>query len=150
MSVPRLSRRSLLSGAGLAVAGGIAGFLVARSSDVADAKQPAAAANGYGPPPSRSGGDGQALGAVSDIPTGGGIVTDGVVVTRDNGGSVHAFSATCTHQGCTVSGVEQGRIVCPCHGSVFDAGTGAVLSGPATRPLPVVDVAVQGGQVVRR
>ena len=149
MSVPSLSRRSLLSGAGLAVAGGIAGFLVARSSDVAEAKQPAAAANGYGPPPSGPGGGGQVLGAVSDIPTGGGIVTGGVVVTRDASGSVHAFSATCTHQGCTVSGVEHGRIVCPCHGSVFDAGTGAVLNGPATQPLPVVEVDVKDGQVVR-
>lgn len=149
MSVPRLSRRSLLSGAGLAAAGAIAGFLVARNSDAADAKQPTAAANGYGPPPSGSGGGGQVLGTVSDIPTGGGIVTGGVVVTRDDSGNVHAFSATCTHQGCTVSSVEHGRITCPCHGSVFDAGTGAVVNGPATRPLPAIDVAVRRGQVVR-
>jgi Rieske Fe-S protein len=86
---------------------------------------------------------------VSAIPAGGGVVTDGVVVTRDSSGEVHAFSATCTHQGCTVSSVADGRIVCPCHSSVFDAGTGAVVNGPATRALPAVDVTVRGGQVIR-
>lgn len=151
MSVPHLSRRSLLGGAGLAVVGGIAGYLVAQSSDAADAKQPTTAANGYGPAKTPAGGasGGRPLASVADIPTGGGVVTGGVVVTRDDNGDINAFSATCTHQGCTVSSVENGRIICPCHGSVFDAATGAVVSGPAPRPLPPVQVTVRGGQVVR-
>ena len=60
---------------------------------------------------------------------------------------MHAFSATCTHQGCTVGPVRDGRIVCPCHGSEFDARTGAVVRGPATRPLPQVRVVVRDGAV---
>ena len=71
-----------------------------------------------------------------------------VVVTRGTGDDVHAFSAVCTHQGCTVGSVERGVIVCPCHGSEFNAQTGAVTVGPATRPLPAVAVAVANGNVV--
>ena len=70
-----------------------------------------------------------------------------VVITRA-GDDVHAFSATCTHQGCTVDGVTDGRITCPCHGSVFDAATGDVVPGPATAPLPAVAVIVRGNDVV--
>jgi Rieske Fe-S protein len=147
--VPRMSRRSLLGGAGLGLVGGVLGYVVAQNSDAADAKGATTAANGYGPPQTSSGTGGQVLAGLSDIPAGGGIVTGGVVVTRDAGGDVRAFSATCTHQGCTVSSVEQGKVTCPCHGSVFDAGTGAVVSGPATRPLPSVAVVVRGGRVVR-
>ena len=149
MSVPRLSRRSLLTGSALAVVGGVAGYVVAQSSDAADAKTSTTAANGYGPPKSDAGGGPQVLAPLADIPAGGGIVTGGVVVTRSSKGEVHGFSATCTHQGCTVSSVANGRITCPCHGSVFDAGSGAVVNGPATRPLPPVDVIVRGGTVIR-
>ena len=151
MPLPQLSRRSLLGGFAVAALGGVAGYLVAQGSDAADAKQPATAANGYGPPAGRPGGpaNGQQLVAEDAVPAGGGVVVDGVVVTRTDSGAVQAFSATCTHQGCTVSSVAQGRIVCPCHGSSFDAATGAVLSGPATRPLPAVDVTLRRGFVVR-
>ena len=148
MSLNDVSRRSVLRGGALAVAGGIAGFLVARRSDAADAKTAATAANGYGPA-SKSAGN--ALTTVSAVPAGGGVVLSksGVVVTKDATGSIHAFSATCTHQGCTVSSVSNGTINCPCHGSRFNASTGAVVQGPATRPLPAVAVTVQGDQIVR-
>ena len=83
------------------------------------------------------------------MPAGGGIVLAGkdVVLTKSSDGTVHAFSATCTHQGCTVDRVASGTIDCPCHFSKFDATTGAVVSGPATRPLPKVAVTVRAGQV---
>jgi Rieske Fe-S protein len=149
--LPPLTRRSLLGGMALAAAGGVAGYLVAQGSDAADAKSATAAANGYGPSKAGTGGTGgeEGLTAVADLPAGGGRIVDGLVVTRDDAGDVRAFSATCTHQGCTVSSVAQGRIVCPCHGSVFDAATGAVVSGPATRPLPAVAVVIRNGQVLR-
>jgi len=148
VSLNDVSRRSVLRGCALATLGGVAGFVVARRSDEADATSPTAAANGYGP---KTKTDDNALAAVSAVPTGGGVVIGkaGVVVTKADDGTIHAFSSTCTHQGCTVSSVTGGAIICPCHGSRFDAGTGAVLQGPATRPLPTVPVTVEGDQIVR-
>lgn len=148
MSLTDVSRRSVLRGFALAVAGGIAGFLVARQSDAANAKSATTAANGYGPSSTRSN---TVLTTVAKVPAGGGVVigSAGVVVTKDASGTIHAFSATCTHQGCTVSSVSGGTINCPCHGSRFNANTGAVVQGPASRPLPVVAVTVRGDQIVR-
>ena len=54
---------------------------------------------------------------------------------RDEGGMLHAVSATCTHLGCTVAWNDAERSWdCPCHGSRFDPD-GAVLQAPATKPL---------------
>ena len=147
-----LSRRSFLTGAAVAVVGGIAGYLVATNSSAARAPATAGGGasgpNGYGAAPA---GGGARLVAASKVPAGGGVVlaADGVVVTRGSDGSLHAFSSVCTHQGCTVGSVSGGRITCPCHGSQFDASTGAVVNGPADRPLPAVAVEERGGDVYR-
>jgi rieske iron-sulfur protein len=56
-----------------------------------------------------------------------------------------AYSAICTHLGCTVLDAltPDGYIVCPCHASLFDpARDAAVITGPANRPLPSLPVAV--------
>jgi Rieske Fe-S protein len=37
--------------------------------------------------------------------------------------------------------------VCPCHGSVFNARTGAVEQGPASQPLPPKRVVESGGEI---
>jgi glycine/D-amino acid oxidase-like deaminating enzyme/nitrite reductase/ring-hydroxylating ferredoxin subunit len=56
-------------------------------------------------------------------------------VYRDEAGAVHAVSPVCTHLGCTVRwNAAERSWDCPCHGSRFDLD-GAVLEGPATRPL---------------
>ena len=63
-----------------------------------------------------------------------------------------AYSAICTHLGCTVLPrlSEQGYIVCPCHASVFDPAADArVISGPANRPLPALPIEVSSDGVVR-
>ena len=149
MSAP-LSRRSVLNGSLVVAAGAVVGYLVTRSSSAVDAAT-AAGANGYGPAggtgPAGGGGD-SPLAEVADLPDGGGLVLgDQHVVLVREGDQVHGLSATCTHQGCTVSGVADGRITCPCHGSVFDAATGAVVTGPASTPLPAVPVEVRAGAV---
>src|SRR3954470_19976334 len=144
MSVQPLTRRSVMTGAVLSAAAAVVGFVVARNSDAASATSSAGAANGYGP----RGGGGSAVTSVAKV-TGDGVVVGGLVVTRDASGAVHAVSATCTHQGCTVGAPEGGVVGCPCHGSQFDAVTGKVLRGPATRSLPAVVVRVQGDQIVR-
>jgi nitrite reductase/ring-hydroxylating ferredoxin subunit len=71
-----------------------------------------------------------------------------VLVHLDSGDFV-AYSAVCTHQGCTVA-YQGGELACPCHGSVFDPANGAaVVAGPASRPLPEIPVKVEGGEIVR-
>jgi Rieske Fe-S protein len=73
----------------------------------------------------------------------GGIVETGdhkVAVFRHPDGTVTALSATCTHMGCIVRWNAAGRTWdCPCHGSRY-APTGAVVNGPAERPLPPSDL----------
>jgi len=39
-----------------------------------------------------------------------------------------------TREGCTLSGFQNNRYVCPCHGSQFTT-SGAVAQGPASSPL---------------
>jgi Rieske Fe-S protein len=73
-----------------------------------------------------------------------------IVLVREPDGSIRGFSAVCTHQGCTVSSVQNGVIMCPCHGSQYNARTGAVVGGPAPRALPSVPVVVRSGAVVHR
>ena len=54
-----------------------------------------------------------------------------------------AFSAVCTHLGCTVKfEPELNRIHCSCHGGVYNAYTGANVSGPPPKPLKLFKVAV--------
>jgi Rieske Fe-S protein len=134
-----VTRRSAVTAAAVAAAGAVIGFVWGRSSDAA--KAPGGTAGGYSPAAG-----GKRLVALDRVPDGGGVITGGVVVVRE-GTDVHAFSARCTHLGCTVNSVSKGKIFCPCHGSVFDARTGAVLQSPATRPLPRVSVTVRNGQV---
>lgn len=56
------------------------------------------------------------------------------VAIRIADNSANVFTAVCTHQQCTVSGFQNSRFVCPCHGSQFTTG-GSVASGPATSAL---------------
>jgi arsenite oxidase small subunit len=73
----------------------------------------------------------------------------GVLVHLQNGDFV-AYSAVCTHKGCTVSYQPQTQqLTCPCHGSIFDpAQDASVVQGPATTPLPKIDTAEQNGGIV--
>lgn len=62
------------------------------------------------------------------------------------GGRVYAFDDTCTHSGCSLARGELDgtTVTCPCHGSQFDVTSGAVLRGPAERPVRSRAVQVQG------
>ncbi|MCH0572311.1 Rieske (2Fe-2S) protein [Streptomyces sp. MUM 136J] len=93
---------------------------------------------------SKAGAAGTVLAKTSDIPEGGGKIfkDQGVVVTQPAAGSFKAFSATCTHQGCAVTGIADGAITCPCHGSEFSVTDGSVKKGPATKPLPAEQITV--------
>ena len=94
-------------------------------------------------------GAGQTLAKTSDIPVGGGVVLADrqIVLTQPTAGVVNAFTAICTHAGCTVSSVSGGTINCPCHGSKFHIADGSVANGPAQQPLAAVAIHVAGGNV---
>ena len=85
---------------------------------------------------------GTAIGPASDVRVGGsasftdpGSGDPGLVIQAKAGKFV-AFDAVCPHAGCTVAyAPSAGVIACPCHGSEFDAATGAVLRGPAATGL---------------
>lgn len=134
-----LSRRQTLraAGAGVAVVAG-AGSLAAcgAADDVQEAASSAAGAASSAA---------EAIKA-ADIPVGGGKIFESLqaVVTQPTAGEYKAFSSVCTHQGCQVSEVENGIISCACHGSAFDAATGEVKQGPATKALPAKSVTVDG------
>ena len=60
---------------------------------------------------------------------------DTVAAFRDEAGTLHALSPTCTHLGCRVSfNTAERSWDCPCHGSRFDLD-GHVIQGPATKDL---------------
>jgi cytochrome b6-f complex iron-sulfur subunit len=84
----------------------------------------------------------------SQVPVGAAIVTSGsppYVVAQPAPGQFVAFSASCTHRGATVSAGDGTTLVCPAHGSQFNADTGAVLKGPAARPLAKVAITAADG-----
>ncbi len=84
----------------------------------------------------RLGRDGDDL---AEVAAGSGRIVNGegekLAVSRTRDGSLRAVSAVCTHLGCIVSWNDaEHSWDCPCHGSRF-APSGAVLHGPATKPL---------------
>jgi Rieske Fe-S protein len=70
-----------------------------------------------------------------------------VVVTQPTAGTYKAFSSKCTHQGCAVSSISNGVIVCPCHKSEFSVTDGSVKKGPATQALPAEQITVSGDSI---
>jgi len=158
------TRRGVLAGVGLV---GLAGAITACSSSgssmsaaVADpatssgagAASPATSAAASAPASASSAAGGTAAGALtatSAIPVGGGKIfaAQTTVVTQPSAGEFKVFSAVCTHMGCIVNQIADGRIDCPCHGSEYSITDGAVLAGPAPKPLPAKPFKVTGDSI---
>ncbi len=64
-------------------------------------------------------------------------------------GRYYAFNDICTHRKCPLSDgeLEATTVTCICHGSRFDISTGAVLRGPAARPVEVYPVRIEGDEL---
>ncbi|WP_407318100.1 non-heme iron oxygenase ferredoxin subunit [Isoptericola halotolerans] len=73
-----------------------------------------------------------------------------VALVRDADGDFHAISDICSHGAVSLSDgeVEGCRVECWLHGSQFDLRTGKPLQLPATRPVPVYPVTVEGDKVL--
>jgi len=65
-------------------------------------------------------------------------------------GNLYAFDDTCTHAGCSLARgkLDGTTVTCACHGSQFDVTSGAVLRGPATRPVRSRPVKVEGANLL--
>lgn len=131
-----MKRRLLLTSTALAALAGCSKYGDETSPPVSSA------------PPASNGG--KPLTKTADVPVGGGKIfaDQKVVVTQPTQGDFKAFSAVCTHQGCTVSTVSDGTINCPCHGSKFRIADASVAAGPAPRPLPAQPITVKGGEIL--
>ena len=91
---------------------------------------------------------GTAIGPAADVPVGQAAsfqdpaTGDPSIVIQPRSGQFVAFDAVCPHAGCTVGYDPTAQvIVCPCHGSQFNASTGAVEVGPAATGLKRLAIA---------
>jgi thiosulfate dehydrogenase [quinone] large subunit len=122
----------------------------AGAGNATKASQPSAAKTAKHGPPVPSGAIKLAPG--SDLPSGSAATysdpANGApdIIIRGPDGSLKAFSAVCTHAGCTV-GYEGGTIICPCHGGEYSAETGEVIAGPPPEGLAPKRVLEAGGEI---
>ena len=152
-----LVRSGLIAGVagGLSVIGGTALALARRppSGSGSGTAQPTPAATpaSGGSTAAASSGAGNVIAAVSAVAQGQAksfTAPDGqpAYLLHPSADSFVAFSAICTHQGCTVQFAGDG-FQCPCHGATYDT-KGQVTGGPAPAPLTEIPVKVVGGDVV--
>ena len=130
----RVPRKTVIAGAGVGLA----------AAALAGCSSGGGSGSGSG---SASGETSAALTKTTDVPVGSGVVVGEVVVTQPAAGDFKAFSAVCTHTGCLINEVADGTINCPCHGSKFSLD-GAVVNGPASRPLNAEVITVRGDSIL--
>lgn len=139
------TRRTLLQTAGLAAAAGVAGAVVDRTI----VSQPTGQQATLTP----DNGTWRPVAALEDVPAGQALrfssgPVEGVVI--NDGGTIKAVSAVCTHQGCLLRlDAAAHRLHCPCHPTVFDL-TGKLVSYHLPTPpanLPALQARVRAGQI---
>ncbi|MFD7643217.1 ubiquinol-cytochrome c reductase iron-sulfur subunit [Kitasatospora sp. NPDC059795] len=147
-----MRRRALLDGGIAAVALGGAGLLSGSLTAAFGREDLPPAAAAPGPAAPRPAGDAPSVPA-AQVPVGGSATVkdpasgDAVYIVQPSAGKYAGLSSVCTHSGCAVNPPKDGRLYCPCHGSTFDAATGAVITGPAVKPLPGYAVTKNGEQL---
>jgi Ferredoxin subunits of nitrite reductase and ring-hydroxylating dioxygenases len=91
--------------------------------------------------------------SVDDLPEVGALQVDiageTVAVVRDSAGAIHAIDDTCSHANVSLSegDVEDSAIECWLHGSRFDLRSGKPTGLPATAPIAVYPVKIDGDDV---
>ena len=96
-----------------------------------------------------------AIVAISDLNVGSALqikLTSGDpgILIRTATDAVCAFSAVCTHQGCTVDYDQASKeLICPCHGARFDPlQNGKAIAGPTRAALTEIPVQISGEYIV--
>ncbi len=89
---------------------------------------------------------------VGEIPEGGVKVVrveDQAIALFHVDGAYYALDDVCTHDGGPLAeGHLEGCVIeCPRHGAKFDVKTGAVISLPATSPVPTYSVRIEGNHI---
>ncbi|MGV9555907.1 Rieske (2Fe-2S) protein [Streptomyces sp. NPDC003401] len=132
---PSATRRTVLRGAALAPAAGLGLAACSPTGGTTAPATPTAPVE---------------LGAADEVAKGGAMLhrDHNVVVSRSAAGELKAYSSICTHAGCPINKLEGTTLICPCHGSEFDATTGEVLRAPATVPLNELPVRTENGKIV--
>ena len=140
-----VTRRALLRTAGFAAAAGVAGAVIDRTIVSQPLGQQATLMPDHG--------TWRPVAALVDVPAGQAIrfssgPVEGVVI--NDGGTVKAVSAVCTHQGCLLLlDAAAHRLRCPCHPTVFSV-TGKLVSYQLATPpanLPALQARVHDGQI---
>ena len=96
----------------------------------------------------------QPLVSLSELPEVGAVRVDvegePIAVVRAEDGSIHVIDDTCSHAEVSLAEgeVEDCTIECWLHGSRFDLRTGRPIALPATRPIAVYPVTVEGDTVL--
>ncbi|MEW2619739.1 Rieske (2Fe-2S) protein [Streptomyces sp. NPDC048106] len=131
---PSASRRTVLRGAAVVPVAGL-GLAACSAPGGSAAAEPTAPVD---------------LGAESEVAEGGAKLykDHNVVVSRDKSGTLKAYSTVCTHAGCAINKLRGTTLICPCHGSEFDAVSGKVVQAPATEPLTELSVKTEKGRIV--
>lgn len=105
------------------------------------------------PPPSQgSGMESKEVGSENDLQPNSGMVfqfgNEPALLVRTAEGELRAFTAICTHLGCTVNYEPDSKVIwCPCHNGMFDLH-GRNIGGPPPRPLTEYKVNLRNGQIV--
>ncbi|MFJ2156022.1 Rieske 2Fe-2S domain-containing protein [Streptomyces sp. NPDC087856] len=133
-ALPAPSRRTVLRGAALTPVAGL-GLVACSGGGSGAAATPTAPVE---------------LGAESEVAKGSAKLyrDQNVVVSRAANGTLKAYSTICTHAQCPINKLDGTTLVCPCHGSQFDAMTGKVVQSPATEPLHELKVTAANGKIV--
>src|SRR4051794_805112 len=97
----------------------------------------------------------QSLGAASLIPRGGVKLfnypgpDDNCILVHTADDRFVAYSQKCTHLSCAVYySRNRNRLECRCHEGYFSLDDGRVLQGPPPRPLPKVELARRGDELI--
>jgi thiosulfate dehydrogenase [quinone] large subunit len=132
----------------LSIAFATLGNLFAKPAKIASSAAKVVTKKGGGAPTN-------AIAAISDLDVGNALKIelasgDPGILIRTSVDAVCAFSAVCTHQGCTVDYDQASKeLICPCHGARFDPlQNGKAIAGPTRAALTEVPVQISGEYII--